>query len=496
MIIEDTSQIIKSLRIPKPKPNEETHKELFGSYVNKMKRSAEYALDKTNCQLYVISFDKSEFVPIAKGVEQMKRNERGKLSESDLKNLRSRRPYLDVLKPVPEDWEKAKKDRDDTMPHVIGYVCEKWLTKDSEFQIYIAPGKRVIIDGHCLSWEQIKKLNIKGYEKFDHNKTNPNTIPIMLYASKEDSLGTCPRMRLEPRLTNSIGESDFTMFFLHRELSKLCEQRFDVDIYSTDTDMLVLSLLYYSKFSDIYGNIFINYKPGPDWVFYRPEPFPPAEEWIDITKLYQLIIKDQEKKGIEDRLSLFKRRKITKQNYIWTLMAAMASAGGDYVDGYYGLTHECLMKCIKEYDDYIGPIVIFSENNEEEKNKNNNNSNNDDRNINLYNNSKLNLSPEAYAKFIKTAYIIYIKKEQEIFIERANMKIIYSVSEDQSSKKKFPSPDFIVQMAMHLLYYMRMLFQVGETSNLDEEDLTLFEYAPLDKTKPLSRTNIQRIHNK
>ncbi len=466
--IVDSIQMIKSIYKPKKNAenNKETTPENVGTIIKNMKRDAEYTLSRTKCDVYVICFDKTEFVALAKGVEQSKRDSHKKFSAADMKKLREKRPYLDVTKPLPENWELAKQDRSDTMPHIISFICEKWIN-DPEYAFKIPAGKRIIIDGHCLSWDKIKKFGIKGIET--HESENSNTFPISLRLEIDNFIDGKMTKNIVPNMKNCLGEADFTMFFLHRQLSIICKQPLNVDIFSNDTDMLVLALIQHAKFGSKYGNIYIKYDPAPRATCYD-QPFLHTEEWIDISTLYRAIEKTQGlKKNQQDAR---KREKTSYINtYIFTLIAAMATAGGDYIEGYHGLTHEHLLNSLKQYYNYIQPIVVITDNDT----------------------CDITLDPEAYKKFIKTAYILANKKTRDNDPRKISVRELRYMTENLK-KGEFPDDDFIVKMAFHLLYYMKLICQIGDASILDEGDVTQYYYAPEDPNNELHRENVKRLH--
>ena len=121
-----------------------------------MKKSAEQALRETNCHTCVICFDRYDKVPKTKGVEESHRDEKKqattpgdggeegkKKRKSSAKDARpvsvkdpnpedgigfkDRRPYLTLDGPLPRDWSAAMKDRDDTLPHIVRWMCAHWL---------------------------------------------------------------------------------------------------------------------------------------------------------------------------------------------------------------------------------------------------------------------------------------------------------------------------------------------------------------------------------
>lgn len=365
----------------KPDTFEKTH---FEDLCEGMRLSAESTFKNSRtCEIYCCVFDKSRFVPISKGVEQTKRNLKlptlgsstvaaaaadepndvgHVIPPADGISYKNRRPYISPGQPIPTDWNLAKHDRKDTLQDIIrqlsrGLLNVRWTYEFAPPKLgdepgaprrtvatpprncyQIPAGKRVIVDGHAMTLQDVLDLGIymtrkhmlsivqstpellaeNGYTTDEHVYETPICFDHVLTADNDDYLA-CYFM---PELRNRVGEADFSIFAIHKQLSQVLYREqleresvstaayqataalmsqympyVPMDILSVDTDLIYLSLLYLDKLRrDRQTNvqhtncqIWIRYWPSMTWTFSRPGLKAEFIKWCNINELYRLI---------------------------------------------------------------------------------------------------------------------------------------------------------------------------------------------------------------
>ena len=249
-----------------------------------------------NVEVYALMFDKYDFVPISKGHEQTKRNSskaaniedaEGKvivtIGPADGISYKQRRPYLALGKEIPEDINKAKHDRDDTLPHIVRCICRELLNplegrrlsdEDAEppkpwepqtllpqenftTSFTIPHGKRVVIDGHCLQLEDLRNIQaifpnrqmaLEAWQvtlgKFKYEELAEQTLWDAAGFKSDRDVYSTPvvvesivgpekqEMRIAymcRALANEQGEGDFCFFGMHHLLSRMLHREKNPD---------------------------------------------------------------------------------------------------------------------------------------------------------------------------------------------------------------------------------------------------------------------------
>lgn len=240
VVCEDTLQALKPMAgIDRFNPaNEQCILKSGRDLVDRIKRSFEKSHTKYEDiqqgygpKYYVMHFDKSRFVPMTKGVEQCRRDEQKKRNEEngvkkkeENADYKKRRPYLFLDKPLPSDFGNALSDRDDTQVEIINFICFQLLNNRNDCHAIVPQGKYLVIEGHCLTLEQCKKLGVGlGQNWCPENDEEAYCTPIII--SYEEK-------KWAKFLQNEIGETDFSCFYIY---DKICQHeeasRLGLDIF-------------------------------------------------------------------------------------------------------------------------------------------------------------------------------------------------------------------------------------------------------------------------
>lgn len=493
------------------------------------KRSAEQALNYTNCSTYCFLFDKYKYVPMAKGHEQSLRdnkrsteeqecesepkNKNGKRTKKpepdrtplDGKPHRKRRPYLVSGMPIPRDVRLAIHDRDDSLPHIISLQCMEWISLGSPHCLNIPQFKRVIIDGHCLTLEMAKTCGVGG--KYPASDKDAYQTPILV----GDPFGNSDNKSFAiwcPEFKNQHGEADSCTFFLLEHLIGKYPHRIHAEIYSNDTDMLNLSLIELDKRGSEAPYIHWRFAPHPSWVFFTKLINSDTSKWADMNRLAQLIScgqfdrmappgRNKSKKIKEKHEELLRtmsiddmddkkrahegdQQKFTGLKYpLLSFVVAVLTAKSDYTDGIKGITHERFFSAMIQYADYIGDLIDISE----------------DYGYGI------SINGGALCRLYKTAYMLAkserFKKDKNnkgeiMHPSTISLKTIRSMTSSLAEMNQFPSDDYILQSGKHLRYLMILYYQVGKSPRILEPNPLNYGYYPRDPTLPLSRNNIRR----
>ena len=328
VVYEDSLQAIQTLGSGTLDPcNEKCTLGFGGQLFASAKRAAEFALRSTGSEFethtYVMCYDKHEFVPIAKGSQQKTRddnkaakgspvakakNPKGSPSDSpkvkrtnsreckDVKEkpvinrtppdgipYKARRPYLVADQPVPRDIHDALTDRLDTRRDLIACMCYEWLDLDGPYKFDIPDGKRVIIDGHCLTLEHVKRLMFSDKLKVPLTQEFINTTPICL--ERIDTITWKLTWRTD--LTNRIGEAEFSFFAIHKKLCEYEGRPMSAELISDDTDVMWLSLAYLYKLKPMDRPlVYMKYAPHISWVYRAYQPLMEYEQGVMTNQLF------------------------------------------------------------------------------------------------------------------------------------------------------------------------------------------------------------------
>jgi hypothetical protein len=497
-------------------------------------------------------YDKHKYVPDIKGQEQVDRDENfiddeddsGSEAERKRKkkeertpddgiSFKDRRPYLLNNETIPADFQDALHDRDDTRREVIRCIVRSWLHPGSGcFALDSVPsGKRLIVDGHCLTLEDCEELGVKGIRPKTDEDAAKTPLVLGLPLIPEDFLQIEPYPYLTwgAELRNENGEADFGIFYLWKQLCKLDQREYGLDMFSNDTDWMELALVLLARQQACAGPIFWRYAPKPSWVLYTEHNKLSDEQWVDVSGLYQAIdagafsddppkkkpppaskkrkqeeengpnnakkrarpppkgpldeMTKEEREAYEIGLVVMKRQFFEDtENRVLSLVAALFAVGNDVLGGFKGLTHERFVDAMRIYGGYIGTLVKVGD---------------------QYSRGIM-LDGAAYVRLIKTAYILAKKLKKEwkrkdgskgaapMHPEDKTVQQIRDMTERYVPENRFPTDQYIIASAHHLQYFLTLAWQVGEVHKLDEPDPLMYRYHKIDPKLPVSKTNLVR----
>jgi hypothetical protein len=351
LLLEDTIQVLKSVNESNGMCSN------VDDLLRALRGNVNDALNyKSSLRVAVLIFDKYLFVPIAKGVEQDKRNARSKsINETALAvppalSYKQARPYLLPHAPLPADWPLALSDRDQGISTIISdlvaILAVSARDHENEYNFELSHGRRVCIDGHCLTFEKVLALgaiypsrrlalaacneigDARAYlsdrqlwrtHQLDSDAAMYQT-PIVFESVFNEQYGESHYVvYFESRARNCIGETDSAIFTLHRLWSRiLYDEEFlqesagaavasslsaqasafpmlNADILSIDTDIGYQALLYLSRIDKRMQapmpQLCVRYAPALCWAFSKFTTHLSAtrERWIDARILYQSI---------------------------------------------------------------------------------------------------------------------------------------------------------------------------------------------------------------
>jgi hypothetical protein len=357
--------------------------------------------------------------------------------------------------------------------------------------VNVPRGKRLIINGHCISLEKSRELKVGEGQKWSpKDDEEAYSTPIVV----EEDLS----LSWADHLADRLGECDFSGYYIYNRLCEHEGRRLGLDVYSVDTDIMFLGLVYCHKNRGQDG-IYWRFEPNLSWVLHYaevPDRWPQLNErWGDISELHRSIkggcfnrpkekpqkfnkktgkpIVPRKKADIPTKVEDF----VMLKNPILTLVAAFFTMGGDFIDKFPLIVHETALKAVMCYSKYIGDIV------EEDKA--------------MYRYS-VNINGKSFARFVKSCYVIQknVKDEDGNAVHPKDMTLedIEDCLKNWKNKSgDFPSTEKIQCHAKHLLYYFSLVFQVGDEKRLREPDPLMYSYSKKDEDQELSRTNIKRL---
>lgn len=521
VIYEDTAQFFQSFRLQPPKGGSqddiskaEKVKTPFNLIVN-LKRSVEFNLSLHRYKVYVSHIDKGKFAPETKSQEQLKRllNKAGSAKKKPAKKKKKvaegeeeeaaaeeeetsesnpndgllytdkvilddniphtqRYPYVDPSLGFPRDWDDAMDDRNGTRRRIIGDIVFQWLdyymqnpahaklremgAPGGDMIVRVPYGKRWIIVGHCLTREYLNALDVPGVNQLSDDEIY--ATPLVVEGKAEGG----QTMYLAYDLADYIGEADFGFFSLHEKLQTYgsAEERkpfaSGLDIISTDTDIGYLGLMYLDKRRLFYNDIpqmaiKIN---SQFWIHSYKKPRPEYEEWMYINALYSLVTSY----GEHSKLS----------NPVLAFLAAAFSGGGDYFDAYYGLPAYHWINALYHHGDHVGDFVKLRAQG---------------------GHLDVEVDGHGYLRLLKTTFMLarcqrftslkvgdladqlcsanpaapgnppLVRKL--IAPQDYTVEAVCEKTKTLGANNRFPQPEVIMSKAAQLLYYLKMVIQVG-----------------------------------
>jgi hypothetical protein len=242
---------------------------------------------------------------------------------------------------------------------------------------------------------------------------------------------------LMPHLHNSLGEGDFSIPFFLRMLS---EDHVSAAVLSIDTDLMSI-LLTLDTTMRLYWRFWPRLSFMANTRGFGRMAGKNMQKWCDISELKQDILSDQ-------RLMMLKAP-------VTTLCATIAASGGDYTDPIKRVTPAHFINTLLANAQFIGDVC-------------------DDEGT---------IDRKAHERLVRCA------------CKQSTKRTLYEAAEgcDLDCPGRTPPRPDILHRRRHLEWYMSMLRQTGR-SMLELGNPRLYGYARVDRSQPLSRTNIMRLH--
>ncbi len=469
--------------------------------INAIKRIISDYFKGTFTRDFFLCFDKNRCVPISKSQAQAAHDkDKGIIPPDELPPLGL---GLDEELPL-EMWSSYMADRDGYRRDIISFlICELFRTDDSDsggggdelgyVKFYIPPNKRLIVDGHCLSLEQVQFLNVKNIHaipKWDlvvDPLTGYSNIEYYPLALCEDSTNATAD-NLSPTYTtflipfyNVIGEADFLPYFILEKnrtlypLSKGYYRYKHAEIISVDTDLCYLSLMYLHKRTI---RELAEQRMTPLNITIRQSRLARYKnrEYVDINMLYGMILN-------EPKLAHLKHK-------VLSVLFAMFAAGSDYTDYHYYVPYNNFLAAI--YNPSVGDLLTMKI----EKGQSNNNETSFTHTVVL--------NVEGYVRLLLYAYIyarkgrIPIEEAKNVTTQNINNYLdgtygtTAATRKPLESAKLFPTPEDIRVSGKQMMYYMEMCYSVGDPE-VNKLDPLEYGYELVDVSKGMIKGNIRRI---
>ena len=592
IVLEDALQVLKNVGQGATDPSlcdgagiKLTGKDL----VMRIKRSAEYYLQQTECFVYIMFYDRIEKVSWAKGETQDNRDiakftkahdsnmfDHSKNNEipnqiqeyidyeqiqnqskemkvcnavvaaatkpkkpnrnykpDDDKDYTIRRPYLSLNAHLPRDWDLALTDRENTAKHIIAWlVYELFFSTDPACRIDVPIGKMFMVEGHCLNPTMLTKQCLHSESSLYRSVKNRMDITYMPIVKRtigstepdpKTNKYSIPEEQVffHTELQNGHGEADFNFFFYLSYLSNRYVGK-QLVIFSNDTDIMLYALWCWEKLSK--GAHWLwKFAPGINWCLMYREPVSDLCKFMDVGIAFQSIsgkkieanmlpqfstvqtfIQDKKRKKTEDEqeeqeqpnqkkkpktpLKPIDWKKVTMQisklsHPVRTLLLTMMIGGGDYIKGYYFITYEKLLFALACHSDYIGDLIKKT-------------------------NPSTEVCPESYTRLILTAYMMahaarfdpddggsnhvdasipYIDDP-----EKYNYETIVQNTKTLGVKNQPPKKKFITASFLHLLFFIRMLDQLGNNT-IQDPNYPYHCYSKIYADVEWKRGNVQKM---
>ncbi len=462
-----------------------------------------------DAKVFVMSFDKSKFVPAAKSEEQEKRQKNSKVNIGELKPIN----FKNINEPIP-NFSDYLQDRKGWRKRIIKWLCWQMLSPTSEFAITPSIGKSFIIDGHQFNLSELGK--IKGICGLNNIQTDSDAyvIPIMVLSTRNPSGGGKRIVQIQANCANTIGEGDHIPYFwLNHYTSGLTTTKNNkLEIISIDCDSVYLSIVYLYNVRKSYEVTGRDLKDIPRIIIQKKTPS--KIEFIHINRLYDEIL----------------RKCINPID----LMIVMFTAGTDYTDSHYFVPYKNFLTAYYTNHKLIGPLFIydyeslapplrkikFDENiDEEEKPKSDKNQkelfdkfHSGKAEREFYKSSEyfpdgwiladdFSINPKSYTKLLLYAYYnSFQSRFTEVEISGLNPSNINYYLNGSSGKKAlsqnkhFPGNDDLTNSFLQLIYYLRIVMSNG-LPKITQNSPLKYGYEKRDVTKIVAPGNIRRIRD-
>jgi hypothetical protein len=455
----------------------------FGEMAKKLRTTVQYYISQFHCLAVIVSFDKQDYVPLAKGTVQTTRDtakdgetkpKKGKKKGTDEGEDEKKEEYVREKAPsvsienfvveddaqVPSNFREHMSHRDGNRKKIISYLSRNLLC--GEHSVSVQRGTILLIDGHCVTWDELIEMPI--FERNEEFAYDDIQVYPLSRAIPSGGAGSAS-VSLIAKYKNNIGEADFTAFFYHREMHKNVLNMTYI-IVSTDSDITFLSMMYYEHHRQVHGK-----EKSKFTILNKYTSGPPV---INMNELYW---------SMYSRYSLELGNKILDSCCpVASLIMSLMVGGCDYTQKHNAITYDTI------YATFNADIKRFKELVKFEKG--------------LISNT-FYLNPSAYADLIlevhKTKYKDLIDKTSMSAKEIGwgNFNTIFTASKSKVKESKWLpySPD-VIASGLQLCYYIWLISQLGISSLVtfsDGDKLQSFAYKKIDKSKPWSKTNCTKV---
>ena len=401
--------------------------------------------------------------------------------------------------------------------------CMRYVTRgiilDPIAHVCPPPGKRIILDGHCMSRDHHVTAPPESLNAPRHSPDD-NAVPLVLrHPDDRMSIGaqSClgkgaladtyasvtstpyPWVHHEPLFTNRMGETDWTLFFYIDTIVRSqpgCAHSFE--LVSVDTDVFALALMYLFEWEGGYLGQDLQALPLPTiYHTHAPGWRAPGDAGgaINVTNMYRRIVRHWLHNDSSRMLSL---------------LCAVRCSASDYTLGYCGVPMNRFIQAFLAFQErhasdgtaravpYLTRLAYVDD---------------------AY---RVVVDPAIYRRMVKCAYYVAhepkfrklnIGHPHRLTLEQVRTTINYAVvprtmlqyttsplaNPDDDSKmkqlmrvleKRLPPNSELDNRCALTHNIMHMEFQVGAAS-LDEANLADMGFEAADATRPLSRDNVR-----
>ena len=428
-------------------------------------KEMEYHLTTKNCKVYILVFDKRDYVPDMKGLIHKSREKKSKYEPFNIEGINLEKEYSIQDGKLLKDWNRFMATRPLKI-FAIRYIAEKLTglhvdttgSKDIPYE-HLPEGKIIIIDGHCL----------KGYDP---------TIPIII-----ENINGNIRVYTEEKYKNKIGKADQCNPFYAEEF--INEKFLGI---SKDTDLISYFLSSYSRTKrnkkkrkyesdDLLLDLVIKKQKEAET---KKIAKPLLQRKTEIEKnVYET--KDYFNPHIcyENLMNeLLNGENKTMMDYpIESFLFAVASNENDYIEGFNGIGHKFVLNAFFKYAEDFEDLIKIKD-------------------------GFVVFDPKAYTIFVKAVYYEkYGKNINDGMLEcklselRKVVKKKAKIPKSEEDKESYwvPLKDKIVQKGLRLQFFLMLLELGGQKDAIDKLPSTyLCGVESDDKNKPLSKTNIKK----
>jgi hypothetical protein len=314
--------------------------------VERTRRRIEAALETHRAAVYVVLYDKLAYMPLAKAVEQRRRE--AAQQKSAAKKAASAAAAADGAAPppliplgvddaelsldgvLPQPFQSMLNERNVLRPRVLRFLTAALCGGfGGEMRLRLPADVCVVFDGHCASLPYLRDAAALQPEHDDAIIDGDDVTPLMLYHDSEDV--DAYRFGYSAALRNELGEADFAAFWYAQ---RAAPWRIGLDgddddpaamgartvvVRTVDSDLAYLAMLYCERHRRYAREqrVYVEFEGRGSNATY----------FFDAAAACIALHEYEHPAGVMARP-------------VHSLCIAMWAAGGDYTDGFRGLTHE------------------------------------------------------------------------------------------------------------------------------------------------------------